>query len=327
MSKAKTVLGHLAAALLLSALGLQASAQVSRSIELLHTNTDQRTSALGDAMAARQDRMSLFVSPLALIPGDNAFGVEVSSQLFPKVADLKGNSDQYNAVAGFKFLDRHAVSVSFRYQGAPEIEYFYIDRPTPTEGDAVKTIRPFEWAIDLAYGFQISRDFSAMVSGNFVTSWIGVAGYTGGASVGGFYNHDFGSAGILGVGLKVEDLGAPIQYQGGRAYAMPASARLSAEYGLEIAEKHSLDFLLGGRYFFLPITSQLLTVGAGVEYAFDELIFARVGGQFGTHNLSKITAGAGVKILGSYALDFSWSHGLAADVGIDVWSVGLSARF
>ena len=327
MKKLRILIGGLAAGIFFVSGFNAATAQVSRALEVLQTNPDVRTNAMGDALAARQDRMSLFVSPLALVPGEENFGFEFSTQLFPKVEGLQGNSNQYNLVAGYKFLDRHAISVGFRYQSAPYVEYSYIDKPIPMEGDQAKVIKPFEWAIDLSYGFQITRDFSMSVAGNFVSSYVGTVGYTGGASIGAFYNHDFGSAGILGVSLKANDLGAPITYDNGRAYSMPASAQLSAEYGLSLAEKHSLNFLLGGRYFFLPLSSQMMTVGGGLEYDYNEMIFVRLGGNYGTRNLSKLTAGAGFKFARYFSIDLGYSHGFDSEVGLDVWSVGLSTRF
>ena len=320
----KWLLWSFVSCLFIAGINPGADAQVSRPIPVLQTNPDQRTTALGDVLSARQDKMSLFVSPLALIPGETSFGIDLSTNIYPKVEGTGGRTMQYNAVAGYKFLSRHAVSLSFRYQGAPEISYF--DLNSPGSGNT-KSVNPFDWSLDVAYGLQITRDFSMSISGNFVTSWIGEAGYTGGASIGAFYNHDFGYYGLLGVALKINDIGAPIYYSATSAYAMPASAQLSGEYGIRFSEKHGLDLLLGGRYFFLPSESQLLTIGGGVEYDYDDTAFVRLGGQFGTRRFSMITAGAGLKLYHRYALDLSYSHGLDPQIGIDIWSVGLSARF
>ena len=308
---------------------ISAEAQNSRTLEVLQTNPDVRTTALGETMGARQDRMSLFVSPLALIPNDGNFGIEASTQIYPTVDGLDGRSMQYNVVGGFKFLDRHVLSIGFRYQGAPKVQYFDINNSGATT--APSTVSPFDWALDLAYGFQITREFSMSLSGNLIASWLGYGAYSGAASIGAFYNHEYhfsnGEKGIYGLALKVNDIGAPLNYGPGHAYALPTNAALSGELGIDVPENHHFNFLLGARYFFLPSDAQLFTLGGGVEYDYNDLIFARLGLQYGSHQTSRFTAGLGVKLLHRFALDAAYSHGMKRLTGVDVWSIGLTTRF
>ena len=298
-------------------------AQVSRPLEVLQTNPDSRTAALGDVLGARQDRMSLFTSPLALIPAEGSFGIDASTQIYPAIDGVDGRVMQYNVAAGYKFLDRHAVTLSFRYQGAPKIEAF---NGISTPGQE-NYITPFEWAADAAYGFQISRDFSAMVSGNLIASYIGYGSYTGSFSVGGFYNHAFGDRSVVAAALKLNAVGAPLNYGAGMAFALPSNIQVSGEYGLNLDEKNHLDFLLGVTDYFIPADANLLLIGVGAEYDWDDLAFVRLGYRYGQNKMSRFTAGLGVKLFHRYALDAAYSHGTDKAVGLDVWSVGLTTRF
>ena len=308
---------------------VSAEAQNSRTLEVLQTNPDVRTTALGETMGARQDRMSLFVSPLALIPQEGNFGIEASTQIYPKVEEITGRTMQYNVIGGFKFLDRHAISVGFRYQNAPEIQWFDLNDFNASADPY--TVKPFDWSLDLAYGFQITPEFSMSVSGNVIASWLGYGSYTGAASIGAFYNREYtfsdGQTGVLGLALKVNDIGAPLNYGPGHAYALPTNFAFSVEFGRGFAPNHHFNFLLGAKYYFLPPEAQLFTLGGGVEYDYNDLIFARLGLQYGTRDTSRFTAGLGVKFLHRFALDAAYSNGMDRLSGVDVWSVGLTTRF
>ena len=300
-------------------------AQVSRALEVLQTNPDSRTSALGDALNARQDRMSLFTSPLALMPKEGSFGLDASTLIYPKVESLSGRVMQYNVAAGYKFLGRHALSLGFRYQGTPEIESFDIkDGTLPGQGYKVK---PFEWVIDLAYGFQISRDFSASVSGNLIASWIGMGSYTGGASVAAFYNHTFEKSGVIAAALKFNNLGAPLYYGTNYGVAQPANFQASVEYGFDFYTYNHLNLIAGVQDYFLPADANLFLLGVGAEYDFRDIAFLRLGYRYGQNNMSLFTAGLGVKLFHNYSLDAAYRHGLDKEFGMDVWTVGLTALF
>lgn len=107
---------------------LDVSAQISRPLGVLETNPDARTSALADVMGVRPSRMSLFASPVALFGNERTFGAEVSGQIFPKIEGMEGRSYQVNAVAGYRFLDRHALSLFLPHTRCPKGIVFYLGK-------------------------------------------------------------------------------------------------------------------------------------------------------------------------------------------------------
>ena len=307
---------------------LSATAQVSRPLNVLETNPDARTSALADVMSTRADRMSLFVSPAALLGSDKTFGAEVSSQIYPKIEGLKGQTFQINAVAGYRFLDRHAVTIGYRYQGMPEAVYFDMSNPAAQ----MQTVRPFDWALDLGYGIRLGKGFSLSASGNVIASWIGKGAYTFSGSIGAFYqtkiSHPDTEPFDFSAGLKINDLGQPINYKGpANSYAVPASLQLGTELGFSLGGKNHMDVLAGGRYFFLPKDATLLLLGVGAEYDYDDLLFARAGYQYGQKGLSFATLGAGAKVLGGLTFDFSYRFSTSKVTGANIWSVGVGYEF
>lgn len=308
---------------------LDVSAQISRPLGVLETNPDARTSALADVMGVRPSRMSLFASPVALFGNDRTFGAEVSGQIFPKIEGIEGRSYQVNAVAGYRLLDRHALSLSYRIQGAPKVSYFTLENPSAEP----VTIRPFDWALDLSYGLDLGSGFMLSASGNVIASWIGKGAYTVSGSLGAFYHTEIDRTRAtdpidLSLGLKVNDLGSPITYKGeGMSYAVPASLQLGGEMGFTLIGKNHLDLLLGGRYFFLPREAALLTAGLGAEYDYDESFFVRAGYQFGQKDLSYVTLGAGAKVLGGLSLDLSYRIATSRLTGVNLWSLGASYEF
>ena len=329
MNKLRILFGGLAAGACLMIGTAAAFAQNARTLEVLQTNSDIRTNALGDVLGARQDRMSLFVSPLAMMGREGVVGAELTTQIYPAIDGVDGRPMQYNAAVGYKFLDRHAISVDFRYQNGPVSKNFDV-----TKGIIGADITPFDWAAGLSYGFQFTPDFSASLTGNLIASYVGgsFGNYTGAVSLGAFYNHAYTWSEDyitkLGVALRVNDIGAPISYGAGMAYALPTNVQLSAEYGgLRLAPKHYVNLLLGTRYFFLPSTAQLFQFGGGIEYDYNNFVFARLGYQYATREASKLTAGVGLKFMNRYSIDAAYSHGMNVDYGVDIWSVGLSARF
>ena len=102
------------------------------------------------------------------------------------------------------------------------------------------------------------------------------------------------SAGVAGLGPKVASIG-------NRSYALPASARLAAAYGLGFGD-FGLDVMADGDYFF----SGNFSAAAGLQADFKDMVFLRTGYRFtGAPNNfvaapvpSFFSVGAGVKFFG-----------------------------
>lgn len=94
---------------------------------------------------------------------------------------------------------------------------------------------------------------------------------------------------------------------------------------VDVTDMHKVGAALGTRYFFRPTDAKVFMLGGGVEYTYNNLLSARVGYEYGDHDLSHFTMGAGVKyhnlrINGAYMLK-------TADGGKSYCTIGLGYDF
>lgn len=315
--------------LLISALllswGLNATSQVSRPIPVLQGNPDARTAAMGGVMGANTGGMYLYTTPGAALFRDGKLHFDFSTEVFPRSQDTNGRTMQYNLAGAYRFHDRHAGFLGFRYQGGTEYSYFDIERP----GDKT-VVKPFNWTLDAGYAFKVSDRFSLDASAGLVASWIGKGAYAAGFSVGGYYRDEVmlgRTPTVVGLGVRVADIGAPLTYkEAGMSYALPTSLLMAGGLDMQVAPLHRLNLLAGARYFLAPRDAALLTMGLGAEYGYHDFLFARAGFQYGQREQSFTTVGVGAKYMG-ITLDATYRISTAKDFGVNTLMVGLGYSF
>ncbi len=121
------------------------------------------------------------------------------------------------------------------------------------------------------------------------------------------------------VNLGVRNGGSPMTFVS-EAYPLPASFSTAVGYALVNVQNHNLK--LAGQ-FNLPF-HDALSVGAGLEYVFADLAYARLGYTFGAVDRS-FSAGAGIRLaLGftEYTVDYSFrplpDYGLQHTIGVSI---------
>ena len=94
----------------------------------------------------------------------------------------------------------------------------------------------------------------------------------------------------------VTSLGTPVKSADGTSFGLPAAATLAGNYALSFAEKHAVDFRLQGDWFF----KGGLCARVGAEYAFADMVFARLGYCYGGNSPmpSFLSVGLGAKFAG-----------------------------
>ncbi len=303
-------------------LSLVAEGQVSRPLPLLQANADMRSATLGSVQAGDASGMYLYSAPGAIFYSDKAWSVDFSSELYPKMDAVDGRLMQLNFAGAYRLGSRHAVMLGYRLMGGTS---FY-----QTISSGAEKVRPFDSTIDLGYAYRINERFSAHVSANFITSWIGQAAYSGSVSLGAQYRGAIrlGSRQArVDIQARVTDLGYYLSYEEGLSeYALPTAARLGASLHTSVGGKSSMAALLGAQYYFLPQEAQLFVGGLGVEYGYDDKFFGRVGYELGGNSLSAYTAGLGVRWRG-LKCDLAFRKGTREAASSPTLMLGLGYSF
>lgn len=192
--------------------------------------------------------------------------------------------------AGYKFAERFGISLSGVYQNG---ETYDVVRADGTPG---KSFTPNDLLINAGIGFAFTDQLSLGASLRYASSTVGEdASYSSfGGDVMLLYRDIIPG---LNATAGVRAIGTPIEDSVGESFSIPASAAIGASYGTIFAEKHALTCALDADYFF----SGNLTIAGGLQYGFNDLVFARAGYHFGTENAvlpSYASVGLGVKWMG-----------------------------
>lgn len=94
----------------------------------------------------------------------------------------------------------------------------------------------------------------------------------------------------------VTSLGTSVKASDGTSFGLPTAVTVAGRYGLVFGEKHSLDAAAQADFFF----KGGLRAGLGVEYGFNDLVFARVGYSLGLNSPfpTYLSLGLGAKFFG-----------------------------
>lgn len=293
----------------------------SRSLPLLEENPDARSIAMGDVSLMSTDRNFLYVNPSSIFYSASKYSASINGTFFPKNDDVSGSLLYGNASAAFRLADRHAAFIGYRYLGGQTIT-----GQTDQYGTLGEDIKPVDWSFDIGYSFKINDKFSAFARGSFIQSKIEESNNTFSFSVGGNYRTNLNLGNMesqLNIAARVLDIGPAIESSSDMKYDLPTSAQASADLSLPLSDINRLSIALGGRYY-LPKDATLLTVGAGAEYTYNNLVSARMGYRYGENETSRTTLGVGLNIK-FISIDAAYS--IASDTDFNMFHMGLTARF
>ena len=208
-------------------------------------------------------------------------------------------------VSFYKINQRNAILLGLRYFGYPEMD---------GTGEGASGIHPKEIAVEAGYAYEVIKNFSVSATFKYLFSDMGRIGNSRGASsvafdLGVLYKcgiNDWEGAG-WSVGLHVSNLGPKINYLTSKD-ALPATVKVGGAADLPFLQMHKLTLTADLGYRLSPADVQALSVSAGAEYAWRELVMLRGGYHCGDKkkgDASYATAGAGVEYAG-VRLDFAW---------------------
>lgn len=288
-------------------------AQESRSLPFLEINTDARTAGMGDANMGETKGMFLYTNPSAFFNTENNLYTSYTFGMYPKLEE--GTNMLHAVSAGYKFLDKHAVMVGFRYFGGLEIAR------VAANGVEMGKTTCMDMSIDLNYAFKFNENLSAFVGGSFIQSTLFSSASTGGFNAGINYNNVINENTKYMIGLDIRDFGGEIKYSNSKtASKLPGSIGIGGTMSFNLAENHVINAALTGRYYMMPSEASAFVAGIGAEYELFNVAALRVGYHIGNSN-NYITAGIGFKVkFGS--IDAAYS--IASQKDFNLLRVGLN---
>ena len=293
----------------------------SRSLQILEENPDARSIAMGNISLMSTDRNYLYVNPSSIFYNASKYSASLNGTFFPKNDDVSGSLLYGNASAAYRFADRHAAFIGYRYLGGQTIT-----GQTDQYGTLGDDIKPVDWSFDIGYSFKINNKLSAFARVSFIQSKLEESNNTFSFSLGGNYRTNLNLGNMesqLNIAARVLDLGPAIESSSNLKYDLPTSAQVSADLSLPLSDINKLNIAVGGRYF-LPTDATLLTIGAGAEYTYNNLVSARAGYNYGENETSRTTLGFGLNIK-FISIDAAYS--IANDKDFNMFHLGLTARF
>lgn len=272
----------------------QADAQ-GQDLFILSAHPDARTAAMGNANAATEG-MHLYNNPAAFFAADKQVTADASAFVYPQDKEVGGTLGLYTATAGLRFAQRHAAFVGYRYAGGLKLKGFDI------QGNPTKDYQPFDWTIDLGYAYQLGKGFAAYATGSVIFSHLSKNATGGAFTLGAAYRNTALQLAErptqLTLDAKVAALGPQLDYGNGSRVALPTHLSVGGALSMELTEQHQLAAALTSRYFFQPADTKVFQLGGGLEYTYRHCVSLRAGYEYGSHQLSHFTAGAGVKVHG-----------------------------
>ena len=229
--------------------------------------------------------MYLYNNPAAFFATDKTFTADVAASVFEKAEGADGTFGLYAATAGYKFAKRHAVFAGFRYAGGLKLKGYDVS------GNPTKDYQPYNWTIDLGYTYLLGKGFAAN----------------------------------LMLDAKVGAIGPQLDYGNKHKTTLPTYFAVGGALSVDVAEKHQVATALSSRYFFQPTEAKLFMLGGGLEYTYDKMISVRAGYEYGDHDLSHVTMGAGFKYQG---LRLNGAYNLkTANAGSSYCTIGIGYDF
>lgn len=213
---------------------------------------------------------------------------------------------------------RAGKRLGFSIGGAYQIgeEYSLMDET----GNAAGTFNPNDIALNAGAGFLILDNLSVGANVRYASQKLSSDNSYSAVSADVFLTYRLSD---LNITAGVSSVGSSVKSVAGDSFSLPSSATVGADWSKTFSEIHGLRLAADADYFF----SGNVTVAAGAEYSFKNMLFGRAGYHFGTEDAvlpSFATVGLGVRFFG-ISLDVAYLT--ANDILGNTLTFGLGYRF
>jgi hypothetical protein len=240
---------------------------ITTAVPFLLISPDSRSGAMGDVgVSTSPDANSIHWNPAKLAFVEDESGVSLSYS--PWLRNLVGDIS-LSYLSAYKRINRiSTIGASLRYFSLGEITF------TDNNGNTIGNFTPNELAFDVAYGMQLSREFSFGMALRYInsnlTNGITVNGQdtkparSVAADVSAYYRNDDIQIGdydaILGAGISISNIGAKMSYTNNdEDDFLPTNLRLGPSLTLELDQYNSLTFSVEANKLLVPTPPIYLT--------------------------------------------------------------------
>ena len=247
--------------------GQQVNSQINTittAVPFLLITPDSRAGGMGDVgVASTPDVNSIHWNSSKLAFEDKQMGIGVSYT--PWLRALVPDINLAYLTGFYKTKKRGTFAASLRYFSLGDITF------TDVNGQTIGQFRPNEFAIDVAYGVKLAKNFSVGGAARFINSNL-----TGGTVVGGAATHPGraaavdisatwrndkikfkdGKKAIADVGLNISNIGNKMTYSNlatqGSANYLPINLRLGASMTFQMDEYNSISIEADANKLLVP---------------------------------------------------------------------------
>lgn len=221
---------------------------ITTAVPFVMIGPDSRSGAMGDAgVALSPDANAAFWNPAKL--GFVTNEVELSLSYSPWLRTLVPDMN-LAYLTGYKKLDKKsAIAGSLRYFSLGDINF------TDDNGNAIRTFKPSEVAVDVSYGVKLSKNLAGGLAFRFINSNL-----TGGTNVGGanskpgrsvaadvamFYTKDdfklADKKAIFNAGINISNIGSKMSYtDAGERDFIPTNLKIGPALTLELDKTNQI---------------------------------------------------------------------------------------
>ncbi len=233
---------------------------ITTAVPFLLIGADSRSGAMGDAgVALSTDANSQYWNPSKLAFSDEEMGVSLAYS--PWLRQLVDDMSLAYLSWFTKINKTSAIGASLRYFTLGDIIF------TDNNGFEIRPFRPAEFAVDVSYSLQLSKNFSGGISARWINSNL-----TGGVSVGGadskaanafavdlsgFYQNDKLSLGSkdaeLRFGILVSNIGNKVSYTNtSQRDFLPMNLKLGTAFTINLDDYNTLTFAYDANKLLVP---------------------------------------------------------------------------
>lgn len=238
-----------------STIGREEISTITTAVPILTVARDARSAALGDAgVAISPDVNSAYWNPakLGFVTEDFSVGLSYSPWLRNIINDM---SLSY-LTAYKKVNERAAFSASLLYFDLGEIQF------TDDIGNPLNNFNPKEYAVEVAYGQQLSNNFGLGIGARFIHSNLSAGindsrpGNSAAVDIGAYYNRDLTLGAReynLAFGANISNIGAKIAYTNAeRKDFLPTSLRLGTAITMNLDPFNKFTLAIDGNKLLVP---------------------------------------------------------------------------
>lgn len=244
---------------------------ITTAVPFLTISPDSRSGGMGDAgVSSSPDANSIHWNPAKLAFIEDEGGVSLTYS--PWLRSLVGDISLSYLSGYYRVNERSTFASSLRYFSLGDITF------TDINGQTIGNFTPNEFAFDVAYAMQLSRQFSFGMALRYINSNLtnGITvdgsatkpGRSVAADISAFYTNDQLEVGgydaTFNAGINISNIGAKMAYTNNdETDFIPANLRIGPSLTLDFDKYNSMTFIVEANKLLVPTPPIYLTDSSG----------------------------------------------------------------